>query len=325
MTKNNFLVTGTAGFIGAATCKRLLEDGKNVTGIDNLNNYYSPAFKHERLKELLQHPNFTFIQEDIRSKSKIEDIFDLKKPDTVIHLAAQAGVRYSIENPDEYITSNLNGFFNILDLSKKYNVQKFIFASSSSVYAGLNKIPFSEDDRVDEPISLYAATKKSNELMAHAYSNLYDMTTIGLRFFSVYGPHGRPDMAVYLFTKAILEGQPIKLFNSGNMTRDFTYIDDITTSILKICDLSKFPNEAKYAIYNIGGGSNINLKEMVIVLETILKKKALFEHHPLQPGDIVDTQSDTSKLNRLIHFESTISLQVGLENFVRWYKTFHGI
>jgi UDP-glucuronate 4-epimerase len=349
------LITGAAGFIGYHLSKRLLKDGYEVCGLDNLNDYYDPTQKLSRLSQLgiefQQEPvaelveaqaissqgNFQFHKLDLQNYDGLTKVFNDFYPDIVINLAAQAGVRYSLRNPRSYIESNLDGFFNILEASRQHGVNKFIYASSSSVYGNNEKSPFAETDNVDHPVSLYAATKKSNELIAHTYSHLYKMTTVGLRFFTVYGPWGRPDMAYYFFTKAILEGKKIQLFNQGLNLRDYTYIDDIVESIKRMVDgidslqpvseidqytATKSPY---YHLFNIGGSNSVPVLEFVEILEESLGKKAIKELVGFQAGDVFSTEADTTNLESFINFKPSITLKEGLGEFVKWYKTYYSL
>ena len=330
------LVTGAAGFIGFHITEQLLLRGDEVIGIDNINSYYPQSLKYGRLNELgiLEnqingsipalssiYPRFKFLKSTLNDREGLHTLFEQEKFDAVINLAAQAGVRYSIENPYAYAESNLTGFLNLLECCRHYPVKHFVFASSSSVYGMNNNIPFSEEDQVDNPVSLYAATKKSNELMAHAYSNLYDIPTTGLRFFTVYGPWGRPDMAPMLFTRAILGEESIKEFNNGNLSRDFTYIDDIVDGVLKVLDHAPEPNENKvrYTIYNIGCGHPVRLMDFITILEHALGKKARLTMLPMQPGDVYQTYADTSKLESAFGYKPTTMLQEGIQQFAAWY------
>ena len=335
----NILVTGSAGFIGYHLCKRLLKEGKNVVGIDNLNSYYDRKLKEARNKKLFDsavESNYRFLKGNIENKELINDIFKKYKPKYVINLAAQAGVRYSIENPHTYIKSNIEGFQNILDNCKESNINHLIYASSSSVYGGNKKLPFSENDLVNHPVSLYAATKKSNELMAHCYSHLYSIPSTGLRFFTVYGPWGRPDMAPMIFADSILKGIPIKVFNNGNMKRDFTYIDDIVEGVFRCCfkpasssknfdffnpDPSK--SFAKHRIFNIGNGKPVDLMEFIHILEKNLGVEAIKDYQPMQKGDVKDTWADTNSLEKWINFKSETSIYEGVKKFADWYKDFY--
>lgn len=338
---SNILVTGAAGFIGAFLSKRLLEKGKTVIGVDNLNDYYDVRIKEARLDMLSKYDNFEFIKMNIADKSMVDNIFKEYKPAIVVNLAAQAGVRYSIENPQAYIESNIIGFFNILEACRNNPVEHLVYASSSSVYGANKKVPFSTDDMVDNPVSLYAATKKSNELMAHCYSKLYNIPSTGLRFFTVYGPMGRPDMAYFGFTNKLRNNETIKIFNYGNCKRDFTYVDDIVEGIVRVMD--KPPVKAQgddglpvppYAVYNIGGGRPENLLEFVDILQQelikagVLPKDYDFEAHkelvPMQPGDVPVTYADTTALERDFGYKPEITLREGLRSFAQWYKEFYG-
>jgi len=317
------LVTGTAGFIGFHVAKRLLELGICVVGYDNVNDYYSVKLKEARLAELFKFTGFSFVKADLVDKFTLESVFSQYKPMLVIHLAAQPGVRYSIENPDVYVQSNLVGFMNMLECCRYNSVEHLLYASSSSVYGANEKLPFSINDRVDNPISLYAATKKSNELMAHTYSHLFKLPTTGMRFFTVYGPWGRPDMAPMLFMEAIYTGKTINVFNNGNMMRDFTYIDDVVKSIIALIDKSaalKSLNEnAPYKVYNIGNNHPEKLLDFIAFLEEYLNKKALMEFLPLQPGDVLSTFADIDDLVRDTGIKPEIPLKRGLELFVKWW------
>ena len=321
-----FLVTGAAGFIGMNTCKRLLAAGHEVVGIDNLNAYYLKELKDHRLAQLLPLKGFRFIKIDLADREGIATLFKEEQFERVIHLAAQAGVRYSIEAPFEYIDSNLVGMLTILEGCRHNKVKHLIYASSSSVYGMNDKIPFSESDSVDHPVSLYAATKKSNELMAHSYSNLYHVPTTGLRFFTVYGPGGRPDMAPWLFTEAILNDKPIKVFNHGKMMRDFTYIDDIVEGVMRIQDVipvrSESEKKAPYSIYNIGNNQPIQLSEFIKAIEIACGKEAEKIYMDMQPGDVPKTYADTSQLEAAVDYKPATSIQEGMSQFVRWYKAF---
>ncbi|MBQ6570545.1 MAG: SDR family NAD(P)-dependent oxidoreductase [Clostridia bacterium] len=325
------LVTGAAGFIGAALSKRLLETGISVTGIDNINDYYDVELKYERLKDLETYSNFRFIKMDIADKAAIDKLFDDEKFDIVVNLAAQAGVRYSITNPDAYINSNLIGFFNILEACRNHPVEHLVYASSSSVYGSNKKVPYSVEDKVDNPVSLYAVTKKSNELMAHAYSKLYKIPSTGLRFFTVYGPMGRPDMAYFGFTNKLVKGEKIQIFNFGDMKRDFTYVDDIVTGIVNV--MGKAPEEtedgAPYKVYNIGNNQPENLLYFVETLEKCLMKEGIIsapaekELLPMQPGDVYQTYADVTDLINDFGFKPSTSLEEGLSRFAKWYKTYY--
>ena len=340
-TTNNILVTGAAGFIGAFLSKKLLERGKNIIGIDNLNDYYDVKIKEARLDMLSKYNNFTFIKMNLADKLSIDKLFEQYRPTVVVNLAAQAGVRYSIENPQVYIESNIIGFFNILEACRNYSIKHLVYASSSSVYGANKKIPFSTDDRVDNPVSLYAATKKSNELMAHCYSKLYNIPSTGLRFFTVYGPMGRPDMAYFGFTNKLCKGETIKIFNYGNCERDFTYIDDIVEGIIRIIEkppVKKIGEDGlplpPYAIYNIGNSRPVNLLEFVDILQQeliqagVLPKDYDFEAHrelvPMQPGDVPVTYADISALEKEFNYKPSTALRQGLKNFAEWYAAFYG-
>lgn len=318
------LVTGAAGFIGMYAAKRLLEEGHQVVGLDNLNDYYAPALKEYRLAQLTPYDNFKFVKLDLADREGIAKLFKDEQFTHVIHLAAQAGVRYSIENPFAYIDSNLVGMMTILEGCRHNPVEHLVYASSSSVYGMNDKIPFSEDDQVDNPVSLYAATKKSNELMAHSYSKLYKIPTTGLRFFTVYGPAGRPDMAPWLFTEAILKGEPIKVFNHGKMQRDFTYIDDIVEGVIRI---HKQPpiGEIPYGLFNIGNNQPIELSRFIKAIETACGKEAEKIMLPMQPGDVKRTFADTSRLEDKVGYKPEMEIEEGIARFVDWYKTYYGI
>ena len=318
------MVTGAAGFIGAALSLELAKRGYQIYGIDNLNDYYDVKLKKDRLSRLEEVINFQFKKLDISEKEQLSSIFEKFKPEIVINLAAQAGVRYSIQNPDSYTKSNLVGFANILECCRHFCVEHLIFASSSSVYGKNKKIPFSEDDNVDRPVSYYAATKKSNELMAAAYSELYKLRTTGLRFFTVYGPWGRPDMAPWLFTQAILSGKPIKVFNYGKMRRDFTYIDDIVNGVIGLVDLEGAGQEL-FNIYNIGNNEPEELGYFIEIIEKECGVKAIKEYLPMQMGDVPVTYADISKLNELTGFKPQISLEEGLKRFISWFKEYHRV
>ena len=329
------LVTGAAGFIGMHTCLRLLARGDQVIGVDNLNDYYDVSLKYKRLQYLKKNNKFSFHQIGVEDNEAVGCLFKKDKPSKVIHLAAQAGVRHSLTNPNAYIDSNLSGFMNILEGCRHTKVDHLVYASSSSVYGGNSKMPFSEHHSVDHPISLYAATKKSNELMAHAYSHLFNIPTTGLRFFTVYGPWGRPDMALFMFTKAIIEGKPIQIFNNGQMERDFTYIDDIVEGIIRVLDKNSSPNldnnpgtnpysdTAPYRIFNIGNGKPTQLMTFIKSIELALGKEAKKSFLPMQPGDVPRTFSDTSELARWINFKPNTPVTRGVENFVNWYKSIY--
>lgn len=324
-------VTGAAGFIGYYLSKSLLESGDTVIGLDNMNDYYEIRLKEARLKILRGFDKFTFIKADLADKEAVERIFIDYKPQIVVNLAAQAGVRYSIENPQIYIESNIIGFFNILEACRNYPIKHLVYASSSSVYGANKKVPFSTDDKVDNPVSLYAATKKTNELMAHCYSKLYNIPSTGLRFFTVYGPMGRPDMAYFSFTQKILNGEPIKIFNNGDMYRDFTYIDDIVYGIENIMKIPPNPNEdgVRYKVYNIGNNKPEKLMDYINCLEKSLSKVygkeiiAKKEFLPMQPGDVPRTYADVSDLINDFGFKPNTGIQAGLDKFAQWYKEFY--
>jgi UDP-glucuronate 4-epimerase len=325
------LVTGAAGFIGFYLTKNLLANGENVIGIDNLNDYYDVNLKQSRLHQLFNYKNFQFFQLDLVDRISIAELFDKYKPEIVVHLAAQAGIRYSLTHPHAYVDSNLVGFVNILEGCRHTQVKHLVFASSSSVYGANTKIPFSVSDPVDHPISLYAATKKANELMAYTYSHLYNLSTTGLRFFTVYGPWGRPDMAYFIFTQSILSGKPIKVFNSGKMRRDFTYVDDIVEGIIRV--MYKFPqalstresNSPPYKVYNIGNNQPVNLIDFIEILEKHLGVKAHKELLPLQPGDVPETYADIEDLVNDTGFKPNTPLVVGLKHFVTWYRSYYNV
>lgn len=322
---SKILVTGAAGFIGFHLSKLLIEKGYEVIGLDNLNDYYDVALKEGRLEILKSMDAFTFYKIDLVEKDKLDALFAEENFDYVINLAAQAGVRYSIENPYAYVDSNLVGFVNILEACRHYPVKHLLYASSSSVYGGNKKVPFSTEDQVDHPVSLYAATKKANELMAHTYSHLYRIPTTGLRFFTVYGPWGRPDMAYFLFTKAILNNQPIKVFNHGKMERDFTYVDDIVAGIeqLLTTEPMDIDSGAPYALYNIGNNAPVQLEKFISVLEKLLERNAEKIYMDMQPGDVLRTYADVSGLEGRIGYKPTTSIEDGLTKFVEWYKDFY--
>lgn len=319
------LITGGAGFIGFHLSKRLLEKGESVIGIDNLNNYYEVSLKEDRLKILKEYPEYTFYKIDIADKEAVEALFEKEKPEIVVNLAAQAGVRYSIENPQAYIDSNIVGFFNILEACRFHPVKHLLFASSSSVYGNQQKTPFSVEDNVDHPISLYAATKKSNELMAYTYSHLYQIPSTGLRFFTVYGPFGRPDMAYFSFTKKILAGETIKIFNHGDMYRDFTYVDDIVKGIENMMDRPPVQNADgdPYKVYNIGNNKPEKLMFFIETLEKALGQEAHKEYLPMQPGDVYQTYADVDDLIRDFDFKPNTTIEEGLGAFVKWYRAYY--
>ena len=332
------LVTGSAGFIGNNLSLRLLDRGDEVIGIDNLNDYYDVSLKEARLARIISHKNFTEARIDLEDRNAINELFSTHKPERVVNLAAQAGVRYSLENPFAYIDTNIVGFINILEACRHNDVEHLVYASSSSVYGANTNMPFSVHNNVDHPMSLYAATKKSNELMAHTYANLYKIPVTGLRFFTVYGPWGRPDMALFMFTKKILAGEPIDVFNYGNHRRDFTYIDDIVEGVIRTLDKIPAPNEnwsgdhpdpatskAPYRLYNIGNNQPVELKHYINVLEDCLGKKAIQNLLPLQPGDVPDTYADVEALIEDVNYKPSTSVEEGIANFVKWYRDFYSV
>jgi UDP-glucuronate 4-epimerase len=333
-----YLVTGAAGFIGFFVAQRLCALGHQVVGLDNLNDYYEVSLKEARLAILQKEPNFRFVRMDLADKNVVAQLFAQEKFERVIHLAAQAGVRYSLDNPMTYVDSNLLGHMTILEGCRHHKVEHLVYASSSSVYGLNKKMPFSTADSVDHPVSLYAATKKANELMSHTYSHLYDIPTTGLRFFTVYGPWGRPDMALFKFTRAILEGRPIDIYNNGDLSRDFTYIDDIVEGILRIQDViptrnadwtvesgSPADSSAPYRIYNIGNGRPVKLMDFVAALEAALGKVAEKNFMPMQPGDVYATYADTRSLFDATGYQPDITVTDGVGRFVEWYKSFYKI
>jgi len=333
------LVTGAAGFIGFHLVKQLVKENYQVVGLDNLNDYYDVNLKLDRLKELgipienelkynekinsAESKNFAFIKQNLQDREALPLLFQEEKFDIVCNLAAQAGVRYSLENPEAYIDSNITGFANLLECCRHHNVNRLIFASSSSVYGKNEKVPFSTEDRVDKPVSLYAATKKSNELMAYTYSHLYNLETIGLRFFTVYGPWGRPDMAMFLFTDAISKRLPIKVFNHGKLERDFTYVDDIVKGIIKITNSEKINEDQKYSLYNIGNSKPVKLLDFITEIEDNLGEKAKKEMLPMQPGDVERTWADVSQLKKDFGYNPTTSVKEGVAKFVKWYNEYY--
>ena len=313
------LVTGCSGFIGFNLCKTILEDKKyEIVGIDNLNNYYDPSLKISRLEILKEYETFSFKKVDIENEKKVYQLFKEFRPQKVVNLAAQAGVRYSIEKPKKFIESNIKGFLNILECCRKFKIEGLIYASSSSVYGGNRKTPFSITDRVDNPISIYAATKISNELMSHVYNHLYGLSTTGLRFFTVYGPWGRPDMAIFNFTKKIIAGEPIHIYNKGNMQRDFTYIDDIVNGI--ILSLEKNYN---CETFNLGNGNPVNLLDMIDLLDDLLEVKSIREFKKMQMGDVEETHADIAHSTKLLGYQPKVSLKEGLTKFIRWYSDYY--
>ncbi len=324
-TSRTYLVTGGAGFIGFHLSKSLLEQGASVIGFDNMNDYYDVKLKEDRLAILEQYEKYTFIKGDLADNADVFRIFQEYRPQIVVNLGAQAGVRYSIDNPRAYMESNMMGFFHILEGCRYFPVEHLVYASSSSVYGGNEKVPFSTQDKVDEPVSLYAATKKSNELMAHAYSKLYHIPVTGLRFFTVYGPYGRPDMAYFKFTNKILAGDPIQIYNNGDMYRDFTYIDDIIKGVENILCNPPAENDkgARYKIYNIGNNKPVKLMDYIETLEKCLGKTAKKEYLPMQPGDVYQTYADVSELMRDYDFKPDTSIEDGLSRFVAWYLAYY--
>lgn len=336
MSQNKILVTGAAGFIGFHVSQRLLQAGHDVVGLDNLNSYYDPKLKEARLAILKNDPRFTFAKIDLTDRAGVRALFEQSRFPAVVHLAAQAGVRYSIQNPHAYVDANLEGFVNVLEGCRHNDCKHLLFASSSSVYGANTKLPFSVHDNVDHPISLYAASKKANELIAHSYSHLYRLPTTGLRFFTVYGPWGRPDMAMFLFAKALLAGEPIKLFNHGDMRRDFTYIDDVTEAIGRLIDHVPAANPAwsgdkpdpassaaPWRIYNIGNNRPENLMEVVGLLEQEFGRTAKKEMLPMQPGDVYATYADVDDLMREVGFQPATSIKDGIARFAAWYRDYH--
>jgi UDP-glucuronate 4-epimerase len=332
------LVTGVAGFIGFHVSRRLLARGDTIIGLDSVNNYYDVRLKEDRLALLKDHERFSFHRLDLANRAGMEEVFATEKPERVIHLAAQAGVRYSLTNPHAYIDSNLVGFLHILEGCRHNRVQHLVYASSSSVYGANTKMPFSIHDNVDHPVSLYAASKKANELMAHTYSHLYNLPTTGLRFFTVYGPWGRPDMALFIFTKAILEGRPIDVFNHGKMKRDFTYIDDIVEGVVRVTDHLPQPNpdwssmhpdpgtsKAPYKVYNIGNNKPVELLHFIETLENSLGKKAEKNFLPIQPGDVPETCADVEDLMRDVGFRPDTPVTTGIARFVDWYRSYYRV
>lgn len=315
------LVTGAAGFIGYHLCMRLLGMGCHVAGLDNMNDYYDVSLKEERLSRLLAMGNFLFYQDDLADKEGMDHVFAEISPQIVVNLAAQAGVRYSIENPEAYISSNVVGFFNLLECCRHYPVEHLVYASSSSVYGMNKKVPYSTSDPVDCPVSLYAATKKSDELMAYCYSKLYDIPSTGLRFFTVYGPMGRPDMAYYKFAKSIMDGVTIQIYNHGDMLRDFTYIDDIVSGIVRILNNPPLPNEdgVRHKLYNIGNNKPVKLMDFIHVLENCLGKEAKKEYLPMQPGDVYQTYADVEDLEHDFDFRPDTTIEEGLGKFAEWF------
>jgi UDP-glucuronate 4-epimerase len=332
------LLTGAAGFIGMTTALRLLARGDEVVGLDNLNDYYSVQLKLDRLARLQALPGFRFVKLDVADRAGMEALFAAERFDRVIHLAAQAGVRYSLQNPQAYIDANVVGFMNVLEGCRHHRVQHLVYASSSSVYGGNTKMPFSEHDAVDHPVSMYAATKKANELMAHTYSHLFGLPTTGLRFFTVYGPWGRPDMALFLFTKAILEGRPIDVFNHGQMRRDFTYVDDIVEGVIRVLDRPAAPNptyvsdapdpgtsNAPFRVFNIGNHNPVPLMDFIAAIEAATGRVAEKNFLPLQDGDVPATYADTTALNEWVGFAPATEVRTGIGRFVDWYRAYYQV
>lgn len=321
-----YFITGGAGFIGFYLSKKLLELGAVVIGFDNLNNYYDVSLKEMRLNILEKYQNYSFLRGDLANKEEVVSAFETFHPDIVVNLGAQAGVRYSIDNPDEYVQTNLVGFFNILEACRWHQPMHLVFASSSSVYGANDKIPFSTQDKVDQPVSLYAATKKSNELMAYAYSKLYHIPVTGLRFFTVYGPLGRPDMAYFKFAEKIMSGEPIQIYNNGDMLRDFTYIDDIIEGVCNILCNPHAPDNkgAAYKIYNIGNNKPVKLMDFIETLEKHLGREAIKEYYPMQPGDVFQTYADINELIEDFGFRPATSIEEGLGKFAEWFLEYYG-
>ena len=330
------LVTGTAGFIGSHVAIRLLERGDKVIGFDNLSDYYDVGIKKARLARFADHPNYTHIQADLADRASVEAVFATHQPQRVVHLAAQAGVRYAAQNPHVYVSSNVTGFLHVLEGCRHHGVEHLVFASTSSVYGANTRMPFSEHQSTEHPLTLYAATKKANEMMAHSYAHLYGIPSSGLRFFTVYGPWGRPDMALFLFTKAILAGEPIKVFNHGRHKRSFTYIDDIVEGVIRTLDVIPTANpdwqgaapdpassNVPYRIYNIGNEQPVELLRYIEVLEDCLGSKANMEMLPLQAGDVPDTEADVSELIRAVDYRPKVSVEEGVRNFVEWYRGYY--
>lgn len=331
------LVTGAAGFIGSALAIRLLERGDAVVGIDNLNDYYDPRLKEARLARIADHPRFSFHKLDVADRRGMAELFARNRFDAVMHLAAQAGVRYSLENPFAYVDANLVGFGNVLEGARHSKLGHLVYASSSSVYGANTKLPFSERDNVDHPVSLYAATKKANELMAHSYAHLYGLPCTGLRFFTVYGPWGRPDMAYFKFASLITAGKPIPVFNNGDLSRDFTYVDDVVEGVVRVIDSPPAPgggsradmadpsiSDAPYRVFNIGNNQPVKLMHFIEVLEQCLGRKAILDLLPMQPGDVHATYADISALEAAVGFRPAISVETGIARFVDWYRSFYG-
>ncbi len=338
MSQDSVLVTGAAGFIGYHVARRLLEKGSTVVGVDNLNAYYDPALKQARITELSKFDGFRFIKQDLADRATVAALFSEHRFPLVIHLAAQAGVRYSLVNPYAYVDANLQGFINILEGCRQNECRHLLFASSSSVYGANTKLPFSVHHNVDHPISLYAATKKANELMAHSYSHLYGLPATGLRFFTVYGPWGRPDMAMFIFASAIVEGRSIRLFNYGKMRRDFTYVDDVTEAVVRLIERVPAPNpawsgdapdpatsSAPWRIYNIGNDRTVEVSHVVALLEQEFGRPAIRELVPMQPGDVAETRADIDDLMRDVGFRPSTPIEEGVRRFTAWYRDYHGL
>ena len=332
------LITGAAGFIGSTTAHALLDRGETVIGLDDFNDYYDPTLKEARASRLANRDGFSMVRMKCEDRQAIADLFATERFDRVVHLAAQAGVRYSIENPFAYVDANISGFMTILEGCRHTDVKHLVYASSSSVYGGNRNLPFSVNDSVDHPMSMYAATKKANELMAHTYSSLYGLPTTGLRFFTVYGPWGRPDMALFIFTKAILEGKPLQVFNHGKHTRDFTYVDDIVQGVIRTLNNTATPDpnydplnpnpgtsSAPWRVYNIGGGHPVELLRFIELIEQQLGKKAKLEMLALQPGDVPDTRAEVAELRNDIGYQPNTTVDEGIPRFVEWYCQYHGI
>jgi UDP-glucuronate 4-epimerase len=338
MSHDAILVTGAAGFIGFHVARRLLQNGRKVVGLDNINDYYDPKLKEARLAELAKLPGFTFVKLDLAEREAMAALFAEHKFPQVVHLAAQAGVRYSLVNPHAYVDSNVQGFMNVLEGCRHNACKHLLYASSSSVYGANTRLPFSVHDNVDHPISLYAATKKANELMAHTYSHLYRLPATGLRFFTVYGPWGRPDMAMFIFATAIVEGKPLRLFNNGNMRRDFTYVDDVTEAVARLVDHVPAPNPAwsgddpdpatslaPWRIYNIGNNRTVEVSRVVELLEQEFGRPAIREMAPMQPGDVAETRANVDDLTREVGFKPSTSIEDGIKRFAGWYRGYRGI
>ena len=338
MANDAILVTGAAGFIGFHVARRLLQNGRRVVGLDNVNDYYDPKLKEARLAELAKLPGFTFVKLDLVEREAMAALFAEYRFPQVVHLAAQAGVRYSLVNPHAYVDANVQGFINVLEGCRHNACQHLLFASSSSVYGANTKLPFSVHDNVDHPISLYAATKKANELMAHTYSHLYRLPATGLRFFTVYGPWGRPDMAMFIFATAIVDGKPLRLFNNGNMRRDFTYVDDVTEAVVRLADRVPIPEPAwsgdapdpcsslaPWRIYNIGNNRTVEVSRVVELLEKEFGRPAIKVMAPMQPGDVSETRADVDDLMRDVGFRPSTSIEEGIKRFAAWYREYRGI